>query len=67
MTYIKSVKAVDHPFDNEGYRKSRTMCDYPSRSFNLQIQGEKGPRFYNKSTPEQQLAASVNITVKSMM
>ena len=67
VTFILSVKAKDHEFDNEAYRKSRVVCDYPSRVQNLQIQGERGPRYYNRVTPDQQIAAFVNKTVQSMI
>ena len=68
ITFISSVEVVDHPFDKERYRKKRGVCDYPMKSTTkLQIQGERGPRYYNRQTPDQQFAAFVNITVESML
>ena len=67
VCFISTVSTIDHPFDHEDYRKKRPMCDYPVKSPKRQIQGERGPRHYNKQTPEQQFAASVNLTVKSML
>ena len=67
VSFISTVSTKDHPFDHEDYRKKRQMCDYPVRTPKIQIQGERGPRHYNKQTPDQQLAASVNLTVKSML
>ena len=67
VSFIDSVKAVDHPFDKTAYQKNRCMCDYPVKTATMQFFGEQGPRFYNRQTPDQQAASFVNTTVKSML
>ena len=58
---------ITSPLNEGGRDKKRPMCDYPVKTPKLQIQGERGPRHYNKQTPKEQFAASVNLTVKSML